>query len=44
VGGDIARNLVGEHSLVATDILAMLPLGFERVRQRAKEKLVLISE
>jgi len=44
LGGDIARNLVGEHSLVATDILAMLPLGFERVRQRAKEKLVLISE
>ncbi len=44
LGGDIARNLVGEHSLVATDILAMLPLAFERVRQRAKEKLVLISE
>ncbi len=44
LGGDIARNLVGEHSLVATDILAMLPLAFERVRQRAKERLVLISE
>ncbi len=44
LGGDIARNLVGEHSLVATDILAMLPLAFERVRQRAKEKLTLISE
>ncbi len=44
LGGDIARNLVGEHSLVATDILAMLPLAFDRVRQRAKEKLVLISE
>jgi ADP-dependent NAD(P)H-hydrate dehydratase / NAD(P)H-hydrate epimerase len=44
LGGDIARNLVGEHSLVATDILAMLPLAFERARQRAKEELVLISE
>ena len=44
LGGDIARNLVGEHSLVATDILAMLPLAFERVRQRAREKFVLISE
>ncbi len=44
LGGDIARNLVGEHSLVATDILAMLPLAFERIRQRAKEELVLISE
>ena len=44
LAGDTARNLVGEHSLVATDLLAMLPLAFERVRQRAKEKLVLISE
>ncbi|MBZ5647237.1 MAG: NAD(P)H-hydrate dehydratase [Acidobacteriia bacterium] len=44
LGGDIARNLVGEQSLVATDILAMLPLAFDRVRQRAKEKFVLISE
>jgi len=44
LAGDIARDLVGEHSLVATDILAMLPLAFERVRQRAREKLVLISE
>ncbi len=44
LAGDVARNLVGEHSLVATDILAMLPLAFDRVRQRAKEKLVLLSE
>lgn len=44
LAGDVARNLVGEYSLVATDILAMLPLAFERVHDRAREKLVLLSE
>ena len=44
LAGDVARNLVGEYSLVATDILSMLPLAFERVHERASPKLLLLSE
>ena len=35
LGGDVMRETVGEHSLVATDLLRGLPTAFERARQRA---------
>jgi hydroxyethylthiazole kinase-like uncharacterized protein yjeF len=43
LAGDIARERMGEHSLVATDLLAALPEAFARVRERAEEKFVRIS-
>jgi hypothetical protein len=33
---------MGEHSLVATDLLKALPDAFSRVREAAREKLVRI--
>lgn len=36
LAGDIARESVGEHSLVATDLLFTLPEAFRRVRSDAK--------
>jgi len=44
LSGDVARNLVGEHTMVATDLLSMLPFAFQRLHQRAAEKLALLSE
>jgi len=44
LSGDVARNLVGEYSMVATDLLSMLPFAFQRLHQRATEKLTLLSE
>jgi ADP-dependent NAD(P)H-hydrate dehydratase / NAD(P)H-hydrate epimerase len=38
--GDVAREKVGEHSLVATDLLQGLPQAFHRTRAMAKEKIV----
>lgn len=43
MAGDVARESVGEHSLVATDLLQFLPEAFRRVRAAAKERFVTIS-
>ena len=40
LAGDVMRESVGEHSLVATDLLRGLPGAFLRTRQAAQEKLV----
>jgi len=40
LAGDVMRESEGEHSLVATDLLAGLPEAFRRTRDAAKEKLV----
>jgi hydroxyethylthiazole kinase-like uncharacterized protein yjeF len=39
LAGDVMRETIGEHSLVATDLLRGLPLAFERARKRARESL-----
>jgi len=38
--GDVMRERVGEHSLVATDLILGLPEAFQRTRQAAKEAWV----
>ena len=43
LAGDIARDAVGEHSLVATDLMRTLPEAFRRVRAEAAEKWVKIA-
>jgi NAD(P)H-hydrate epimerase len=40
LAGDVMRETVGEHSLVATDLLLGLPEAFQRTQTSAKEKLV----
>lgn len=40
LAGDVMRERVGEHSLVATDLLIGLPEAFERARRTAREKCV----
>src|SRR6202035_3672272 len=40
LAGDAMRERVGEHSLVATDLLQGLPQAFQRTREAAREKLV----
>jgi NAD(P)H-hydrate epimerase len=40
LAGDVMRERVGEHSLVATDLLRGLPEAFRRTLNAAKEKLV----
>jgi ADP-dependent NAD(P)H-hydrate dehydratase / NAD(P)H-hydrate epimerase len=40
LAGDVMRERVGEHSLVATDLLQGLPDAFRRTWQGAQEKLV----
>jgi hydroxyethylthiazole kinase-like uncharacterized protein yjeF len=40
LAGDVMREKVGEHSLVATDLLQGLPQAFQRTREAAREKLV----
>ena len=44
MAGDVAREVMGEHSLVATDLLTSLPEAFQRVRTAAREKVVRIGE
>jgi hydroxyethylthiazole kinase-like uncharacterized protein yjeF len=41
--GDVACESMGEHSLVATDLVKALPEAFRRVRQAAQKKLVQVS-
>ena len=40
LAGDVMRESMGEHSLVATDLLRGLPEAFVRTRKAAEEKLV----
>jgi NAD(P)H-hydrate epimerase len=40
LAGDVMRERVGEHSLVATDLLLGLPEAFERARGSGRETLV----
>ena len=40
LAGDVMRESVGEHSLVATDLLRGLPEAFLRARRAAQEKVV----
>jgi ADP-dependent NAD(P)H-hydrate dehydratase / NAD(P)H-hydrate epimerase len=43
LAGDIAAERMGEHSLVATDLLAALPEAFRRATQWAKESTIRIA-
>jgi len=43
LAGDLARETMGEHSLVATDLLTALPEAFRRVRREAAEKSVTVA-
>jgi NAD(P)H-hydrate epimerase len=40
LAGDVMREMVGEQSLVATDLVRGLPDAFDRARQTAQEKFV----
>jgi NAD(P)H-hydrate epimerase len=42
LAGDVAAEIMGEHSLTATDLLAALPEAFRRARQAAREARVRI--
>jgi NAD(P)H-hydrate epimerase len=42
LAGDIARESMGEHSLVATDLVKTLPEAFRRVQTETAEKWVRI--
>ena len=42
LAGDVASESVGEHSLVATDLLKALPEAFRRTRETAQTTLVTI--
>jgi len=43
MAGDLARDIMGEHSLVATDLLTALPRAFEQVAESAKSAMVTIN-
>jgi NAD(P)H-hydrate repair Nnr-like enzyme with NAD(P)H-hydrate dehydratase domain len=40
LAGDVARESMGEHSLVATDLVKALPEAFRRVRELATSSKV----
>jgi len=44
LAGDVARETMGEHSLVATDLIRTLPEAFRRVQAAADEKWVKIGD
>jgi ADP-dependent NAD(P)H-hydrate dehydratase / NAD(P)H-hydrate epimerase len=44
LAGDVARESLGEHSMVATDLVKTLPEAFRRVRAKAAEKWVKIED
>ena len=44
LAGDVAEQAMGEHSLVATDLISALPEAFRRVRAQASEKWVKIGD
>ena len=43
LAGDVACETMGEHSLVATDLLTALPEAFRRVQKAAQEKFVRVG-
>jgi ADP-dependent NAD(P)H-hydrate dehydratase / NAD(P)H-hydrate epimerase len=43
LSGDIAREIMGEHSLVATDLVRSLPQAFRRVQREAGEPVVIAA-
>jgi NAD(P)H-hydrate epimerase len=43
LAGDVARESMGEHSLVATDLVKALPEAFRRARTAAAERWVKIG-
>jgi len=43
LAGDVAEERLGEHSLVATDLLAALPEAFRRAARAAEEETVRIG-
>jgi len=43
LAGDIARESMGEHSLVATDLVKALPPAFRRTREAAAERFSYIQ-
>jgi NAD(P)H-hydrate epimerase len=43
VAGDVMKEKVGEHSLVATDLLEGLPEAFRRARESGREKNVVLG-
>ena len=43
LAGDVAVETIGEHSLVATDLLSGLPEAFRRAKAWAGESMVRIS-
>jgi len=42
LAGDVARESMGEHSMVATDLLKALPEAFRRTQDVAPEPLATI--
>jgi ADP-dependent NAD(P)H-hydrate dehydratase / NAD(P)H-hydrate epimerase len=44
LAGDVAEETMGEHSLVATDLISALPEAFRRIRALAAEKWVKIGD
>lgn len=44
LAGDVAEETMGEHSLVATDLITALPESFRRLRAQAAEKWVKIGD
>jgi len=40
LAGDVMRETIGEHSMVATDLLRGLPEAFRRTQATAREKFV----
>jgi NAD(P)H-hydrate epimerase len=44
LAGDVAKETMGEHSLVATDLIKALPEAFRRVQAAADAKVVKIGE
>jgi ADP-dependent NAD(P)H-hydrate dehydratase / NAD(P)H-hydrate epimerase len=44
LAGDVAEETMGEHSLVATDLITALPESFRRLRVLAAEKWVKIGD
>jgi ADP-dependent NAD(P)H-hydrate dehydratase / NAD(P)H-hydrate epimerase len=43
LAGDLGRDELGEHSLVATDLLKYLPAAFRAVHARAKERFIRLN-
>ena len=43
LAGDVARETVGEHSLIATDLLTALPEAFRRTRESSSEPTVTLA-